>query len=85
MNPESIDLLVSGLMGMIGGLITIPVNAFFSMRMKREELELQHRLDLIAKSRELLLDHQLQLERMTKESEMAELRAAIEQLKSRFE
>lgn len=85
MSLELLDLLVSGLMGIVGGLITIPVNAYFSMKLKRDELELQHRLDIIAKSRELLLDHQLQLERMSKDREIAELKTSIEQLRSRFE
>lgn len=59
-------LLISGLMGMFGGLITIPFNAFFTFWLKRDELLYQHKLDLIAKQRELLLEHKLEMERLEK-------------------
>ena len=66
MNPSSSSiesLLLSGLMGIFGGLLTIPVNAVFTFFLKRDELLFQHKLDLILKQRELLLEHKLEIER----------------------
>jgi len=60
--PEStINLLLSGLMGIIGGMLTVPINALFSWLLKRSELNYQHQLGMIAKQRELLLAHQLEM------------------------
>ena len=84
--PEStLNLLLSGLMGLVGGLLTIPINALFSRWLKRDELLYQHKLDLIAKQRELLLSHKLELERQGKDTEIAELKTAIGQLKQMLE
>jgi hypothetical protein len=72
--PEStLNLLFSGIMGIIGGMLTIPVSALFSYWLKRDELNLHHRLDIVAKQRELLLQHQLELERIEKEHQLAML------------
>ena len=71
MDPSSgsIDyLLLSGLMGIFGGTLTIPINAIFTYWLKRDELLYQHKLDLIAKQRELLLEHKLELERLESQS-----------------
>ena len=57
-------LLLSGFMGLLGGILTIPINAIFSYLLKRDELLYQHKLDLIAKQRELLLEHELELKRL---------------------
>jgi bifunctional DNA-binding transcriptional regulator/antitoxin component of YhaV-PrlF toxin-antitoxin module len=63
--PEStINLILSGLMGLLGGLITIPINVFFAFWLKKFEIEHGHKLDEIAKKRELLLQHKLELQRM---------------------
>lgn len=83
--PEStMNLLVSGLMGLFGGLITIPVNALFSWYLKRDEQRYQHKLDIIAKQRELLLQHKLEMERLAKEDEIADIKAAIVRLEKRL-
>lgn len=83
--PEStINLLLSGLMGMFGGFVTIPFNAVFSLFLKRDELKYQHKLNLIAKQRELLLQHQLEMERKDRDNEMAALRAAVKRLEERL-
>lgn len=63
-DTNSINLIISGIMGMLGGLITIPINALFAFWLKRFEIEYGHRLDDIAKKRELLLQHKLELERI---------------------
>ncbi len=63
--PESsINLIISGIMGILGGLLTLPINAFFAYSLKRDEIKFQNRLDEISKKRELLLQHQLELHRM---------------------
>lgn len=66
-NSDSLaSLLFSGLMGIFGGLLTIPINALFTFWLKRDELLYHHKLDLIAKQRELLLEHKLEMERLEK-------------------
>jgi hypothetical protein len=77
---ETINLVLSGLMGMFGGLFTIPINAIFTRWLKREELLLQHRLDLIARKRELLLEHQLEMKGRAKDHELAEIKMAVTRL-----
>lgn len=69
--PEStINLLLSLIMGLVGGLFSIPINAYFNYLLKRDELHYKHRLDEIAKKRELLLQHKLELERMAIKREL---------------
>ena len=81
--PEStLNLLLSGLMGALGGLFTIPINALISWRLKRDEQLYQHQLDMIAKKRELLLQHQLEMERRGKDDELTQLRETISRLVS---
>jgi len=58
------NLIISGLMGILGGLLTIPINALFAFWLKKYEIEYEHRLDELAKKRELLLQHKLDLERI---------------------
>ncbi len=63
--PEStFNLILSGIMGVFGGLLTLPINAVIAWLLKRDEQLYQHKLDLIAKQRELLLQHKLTVERM---------------------
>lgn len=79
--PEpTINLLLSGLMGIFGGLVTIPINALVSHYLQRDLQQYRHRLDMIAKQRELLLQHRLEMERKGKADEIAELKAAIARL-----
>lgn len=79
--PEStVNLLLSSLMGLIGGMVTIPINAGISFWLKRDEIYLQHRLDMIARQRELLLQHQLAMERQGKQDEIGKLRERLEKL-----
>ena len=61
---ETINLIFSGLMGIFGGLITIPLNAIVSWLLKHEEQKYQYRLDVIAKKQELLLQHKLEIQRL---------------------
>jgi hypothetical protein len=60
----NMNLFLSAVMGILGGLLTIPINAIFAFWLKKYEIEYTHRLDEISKKRELLLSHQLELERI---------------------
>jgi hypothetical protein len=43
--PEStINIFLGALMGIMGGLISTPLNAIFSWYLKQEEISYQHRL-----------------------------------------
>lgn len=82
--PEStINLLFSGLMGIFGGLITIPFNTIATWWLKRDEQLLKHRLDWILKRQELLLQHKLEMEKKIRESELIDLRSAIVRLEEK--
>jgi citrate synthase len=66
MNETTTGILLGGLMGFFGGLITIPINALFNYWLKRDELEYSQKLESIAKQRELLLQHKLEMEKRGK-------------------
>ncbi len=70
MTPTLTEILFSSIMGLLGGLITILINAFFSIRQKRDEIAYQHRLNLVEKEKELLLQHQLEIKRLEREKEL---------------
>jgi hypothetical protein len=63
MSEMTTGIVLGGLMGFFGGLISIPINALFNYWLKRDELEYFHKLESIAKQRELLLQHTLEIER----------------------
>jgi hypothetical protein len=70
--PEStMNILLSGLMGFIGGLLTVPINAIVSWVLKRDELSFKHRLDLIAKKQELILQYKLAMEKSEADAKRA--------------
>jgi ABC-type nickel/cobalt efflux system permease component RcnA len=63
--PETtINLLLSAIMGAISSVLTIPVNAWILWKLKRGEQDHQHKLDIIAKEKELVLQHRLEMKRM---------------------
>jgi hypothetical protein len=66
MSETTTGIVLGGLMGFFGGLISIPINALFNYWLKRDELEYSHKLESIAKQRELLLQHLLEMERREK-------------------
>ena len=69
--PESTsNLILSGIMGLMGGLLTIPINAYFAYLLKRDEISYKRRLDDISKKRELLLQHKLELQLIEKKREL---------------
>ena len=62
--PESTtNILLSGLMGFLGGMLTIPLNAIVAWALKRDELAFKHKLDMIAKKQELILQYKLELQK----------------------
>jgi hypothetical protein len=70
MSPTIKEILLSSFMGLLGGLITIPISTFFSIRQKRDEIAYQHRLNLIEKEKELYLQHRLEIKRLEREKEL---------------
>jgi hypothetical protein len=78
MNETTNGILLGGLMGFFGGLITIPIHAMVNYLLKRDELEYSRKLEIIAKQRELLLQHKLEMERRGKDN-------LIEQIAKRLE
>jgi hypothetical protein len=80
MNETTTGILLAGLMGFFGGLLTIPINAFLNSWLKREELETSQKLESIAKQRELLLQHQLEMERKNKDTLMEQISKRLESL-----
>jgi ABC-type oligopeptide transport system ATPase subunit len=78
MNETTTGILLSGLMGFFGGLITIPIHALFHYLMKREEQDYSQKLEMIAKQRELLLQHKLEMERRSKDKLINQISKRIE-------
>lgn len=80
MNEMTTGIVLGGLMGFFGGLLTIPINALFNSWLKREELEYSQKLESIAKQRELLLQHRLEMERKSKDKLMDQISKRLENL-----
>jgi len=80
MNETTANILLSGLMGFFGGLITIPIIALINYWLKREELEYSNKLESIAKQRELLLQHKLEMERKGKDKIIDQISKRLENL-----
>jgi hypothetical protein len=80
MDQTTTGIVLGGLMGFFGGLLTIPLNALFNYWLKREELEYSQKLESIAKQRELLLQHKLEMERRGKDRLMNQISKRLENL-----
>jgi len=80
MNEMTTGILLGGLMGFFGGLLTIPIIALFNSRWKRDEVEYSQKLESIAKQRELLLQHKLEMERKSKDKLVDQISRRLEQL-----
>jgi hypothetical protein len=80
MDETTTGVVFGGLMGFFGGLITIPILALFDYWMKRDELEYSHILESIAKQRELLLQHKLEMERRGKDKLIDQISKRLENL-----
>jgi hypothetical protein len=80
MNETTTGILLGGLMGFFGGLITIPIIALINYWLKREELDYSSKLESIAKQRELLLQHKLEMERKGKDKIIDQISERLENL-----
>ena len=80
MDQTTTGIVLGGLMGFFGGLLTIPLNALFNYWLKREELEYSQKLESIAKQRELLLQHKLEIEKRGKDRLMNQISKRLENL-----
>ena len=84
MNETTNGILLGGLMGFFGGLITIPIYAMVNYLLKREELEYSRKLEIIAKQRELLLQHKLEMERRGKDNLIEQITKRLEKIERKF-
>ncbi len=84
--PESTANIIFGsLLGILGGLISVPFNAAIMRFIKKDEQLYQHKLDLIAKERELILQHRLELKQAElQNNEIGRLRGYISSLEKRI-
>jgi len=80
MNETTTGILLGGLMGFFGGLITIPINAMFNYWLKRDESEYSRKLEIIAKKREVLLQHKLEMEKRGKDDLIDQISKRLENL-----
>jgi hypothetical protein len=80
LSESTINLILGGLIGAWGSLISIPLSLLLSSQMKREEQFYQHQLDLVAKKQELLLQHKLEMEGKEKDDELVRLQARVAKL-----
>jgi len=80
MNETTTGILLAGLMGFFGGLLTIPIHAMFNTWLKRDELEYVHKLEILARQRELLLQHKLEMERRGKDQLIGQISKRVENL-----
>src|SRR5574341_1825107 len=64
MQQESTNILLGGLMGIVGGLITLPISTVLQWTLKRDEIDYKARREEISKRNELLLHHKLEMERL---------------------
>jgi hypothetical protein len=80
MDQTTTGIVLGGLMGFLGGLLTIPINALFNSWLKREELEYSQKLESLAKQRELLLQHKLEMERRGKDKIIEQFSKRLENL-----
>ena len=80
MNETTTGILLAGLMGFLGGLMTIPISAMLNYWLKRNELEYLQKLENIAKQRELLLQHKLEIERKGKDHLIDQISKRLENI-----
>jgi hypothetical protein len=82
MDQTTTGIMLASLMGFLGGLLTIPINALINARLKRDELEYSQKLESIAKQRELLLQHKLEMERRGKDKIIEQFSKRLENLEN---
>jgi hypothetical protein len=79
-DPVASVILMSVLMGLLGGLMTLPISAIAFWMLKNHEQENQRKLELFAKKQELLLRHRLEFQRQNRTSRR--IKASIAELKA---
>lgn len=80
MSETTTVILLGGLMGFFGGLLTIPIHALLNSWLKRDESVYSQKLESIAKQRELLLQHRLEIERRAKDNLREQITKRLENL-----
>jgi hypothetical protein len=83
MSETTTVILLGGLMGFFGGLLTIPIHVLFHYYVKRDEEDYSQKLESIAKQRELLLQHRLEMERRVKNNLMEQISRRLETLEKK--
>lgn len=83
MNEMTTGILLAGLMGFFGGLLTIPIHALLNSWLKREELEYSQKLESIARQRELLLQHRLEMEKRAKDKLIDQISKRLDDLEKK--
>jgi hypothetical protein len=83
MNETTSGILLGGLMGFFGGLLTIPIHALINHWLKREELEYSQKLEEITRQRDLLLQHKLEMEKQSKDRLADQISNRLENLEKK--
>ena len=84
MSESSLNILFSGLMGIFGGMFTIPINGLISWIFKREEQRYQNELDTMKMIKEKKLQHEMdiKLQKISPTNEeLAKLKGEVAQLR----
>ena len=82
MNETTTGIVLGGLMGFFRCLLTIPIIDLFNTWLKRDELEYLQKLENVAKQRELILQHQLEIERRGKHQLIDQISRRVENLEN---
>ena len=85
MSESTLNVLVSGWMGLFGGMITISINSFISGFFKRKEQLYQHQLDTIKMIKEKKLQHEMDIKLQkisATNEELAKLKGEVAQLQA---
>jgi hypothetical protein len=85
MQQETSNILISGLMGILGGLITLPISTILQWALKRDEIGYKSKHDEINKRNELLLAHKLEMKKIQLSSKNKEVTEIPQQLINRLE
>ena len=83
MSESTFNLLISGFMGMFGGMITVSMNGIISALFKREELRYEHELAVTKMIKEKTLQHRMdiELQKMSASNEeLAKLKGEVAEL-----
>ena len=79
------NLILSGLAGILGALVSIPIALLILSRLNRDEQEYQRKLDIISKQRQLLMEHKLEMERQGGNGEITQIKDTVARLERTVE